>query len=316
MKKLTITSSPHVFTSLDTREMMKGVVKALIPVVAASLFFFRWQAFWVILMSVAGCVFAEYFLQKVRRRKVAISDFSGVLSGLLLALVLPPSTPLWMAFLGGVIAVGLGKEVFGGLGHNIFNPALLSRAFLMAAFPVAMTTWVKPFTLDTITTATPLGLAKFDGTLTSYSSLFIGNVGGCIGETSALAIILGGIYLLYKKIIDYRIPLAYIATVAAFSGIMHMISPGKYSPVMFHVLAGGLLIGAVFMATDPVTSPVTKKGRWIFGVGCGLVTMIIRVWGGLPEGVMYSILFMNALTPLVDRMARPRRYGLVKGKRA
>ncbi|MGB2661002.1 MAG: RnfABCDGE type electron transport complex subunit D [Candidatus Omnitrophota bacterium] len=314
MKKLTITSSPHVFAPLDTRAMMKGVLKALVPVVVAGLFFFKWQAFWVIVATIAGCIAAEYLLQRARGKDVAVKDFSAVLTGILLALVLPPSTPLWMAFLGGVVAIGLGKEVFGGLGHNIFNPALLSRAFLMAAFPVAMTIWSKPFTLDTITTATPLGLAKFSGTLTSYSSLFIGNVGGCIGETSALAIILGGIYVLYKKIIDYRIPLAFILTVAVFSGITHFIAPAKYSPAMFHVLAGGLLIGAVFMATDPVTSPVTKKGRWVFGIGCGLITMAIRIWGGLPEGVMYAILCMNAITPLIDRFARPRRYGEVKRK--
>ena len=170
MKKLTVTSSPHVFTPLDTREMMRGVIKALIPAVIASICFFKWQAFWLIFTSVAGCVITEYLLRRFRGQKSAINDLSAVVTGILLAMVLPPSTPLWMVFLGTVVAIGLGKEIFGGLGHNIFNPALLSRAFLMAAFPVAMTTWVKPFTLDTITTATPLGLAKFDGTLTTYGT--------------------------------------------------------------------------------------------------------------------------------------------------
>jgi electron transport complex protein RnfD len=309
MKKLSISASPHVFSPLDTKYMMKGVVKALLPVVAASLCFFRWRAVLVIFTAVAGCVLTEYALQKIRGRKVAIADYSGIVTGILLALVLPPAIPLWMVFLGAVVAIGLGKEIFGGLGHNVFNPALLSRAFLMAAFPVALTTWSNPFSLDTITTATPLGLAKFSGTVTSYVPLFVGNVGGCLGETSGLAILIGGIYMLYKKIIDYRVPVAYILTVAVFASITHFLSPAKFHPPMFHILAGGLLIGAIFMATDPVTTPVTRKGRWIFGTGCGLITMTIRIWGGLPEGVMYSILFMNAFTPLINRLARPKRYG-------
>ncbi|MFC1643902.1 RnfABCDGE type electron transport complex subunit D [Candidatus Omnitrophota bacterium] len=314
MEKLTINVSPHVFSPVDTRYMMKGVLKALIPAVVASLYFFRWQAAWIILSSVAGCVLTEYLLQKCRKKPVKITDFSAILTGILLALVLPPAIPLWMAFLGGVVAISLGKEIFGGLGHNIFNPALLSRAFLMAAFPVALTTWSKPIVLDTMTTATPLGLAKFGHIATPYLQLFLGDVGGSLGETSALAMLIGLAYLLYYKIIDYRIPVAYIGTVVVFSGIAYMIAPGECLPPLFHVLAGGLLIGAVFMATDPVTSPVTRKGRWIFGTGCGVVTMTIRMWGGLPEGVMYSILLMNACTPLINRLTRPRRFGAVKGK--
>jgi electron transport complex protein RnfD len=311
MKKVTISPSPHVFSPLDTRYMMKGVVKALAPVIIASICFFRGRAAAIILTSVAGCVLAEYLIRKIRGQKISINDWSAVVTGILLAMVLPPATPLWMTFLGGVVAIGLGKEVFGGLGHNIFNPALLARAFLMAAFPVAMTLWSEPFTLDTITTATPLGLAKFDQITTSYSSLFLGNVGGCLGETSALAILIGFIYLLYNKIIDYRVPVAYIATMAVFAQGARFFSWGPGFPPLFHILAGCLLLGAVFMATDPVTTPVTKKGRWIFGVGCGLVTMTIRLWGGLPEGVMYSILFMNAFTPLINKIARPRRFGSV-----
>ncbi|MGB3057738.1 MAG: RnfABCDGE type electron transport complex subunit D, partial [Candidatus Omnitrophota bacterium] len=241
MKKLTISASPHILSPLDTKYMMKGVVKALAPAVIASLCFYQWRAFLVLLVSVAGCVVTEYALQKFRGRKIAINDYSSVVTGLLLAMVLPPAMPLWMVFLGAVVAISLGKELFGGLGHNIFNPALLSRAFLMAAFPVVLTTWSSPFTLDTVTTATPLGLAKFDHIITSYFSLFIGNVGGCIGETSALALILGGFYMLYKKIIDYRIPVAYLVTVGVFAGITHLISPANFSPPLFHVLAGGLL---------------------------------------------------------------------------
>ncbi|MDP8299630.1 MAG: RnfABCDGE type electron transport complex subunit D [Candidatus Tantalella remota] len=314
MERLTINISPHVVSPVDTRYMMKGVLKALIPAVAVSLFFFRWYAVGVIFTSVAGCVIAEYVGQKIRGKQVRVNDLSAVVTGLLLAMVLPPAIPLWMAFLGAIFAVLMGKEIFGGLGCNIFNPALLARAFLMAAFPVALTTWTMPVTLDAMTTATPLGLAKFGPYAASYMSLFLGNVGGSLGETSALALLLGLGYLLYCKIIDYRIPLAYIGTVVVLSTIFYFISPDRFMPPQFYLLAGGLLLGAVFMATDPVTSPITPKGRWIFGIGCGLVTMIIRWWGGLPEGVMYSILFMNAFTPLINRMARPRRFGMVRGK--
>lgn len=309
MMKPTINVSPHIFSPVDTRHIMKGVVKALLPAIAASLYFFRWEAFWLILTCLAGCVSSEYVLQKAMRKKIAIDDYSAVITGILLALVLPPSLPLWMAFLGGVFAISLGKVIFGGLGHNVFNPALLARAFLMAAFPVALTTWVSPFTLDAVTTATPLGLAKFEHTAAPYMSLFLGNVGGSLGETSALALLAGGAYLLYCKIIDYRIPVAYIGTVIVFSGIMHLIAPREYMSPVFNVLAGGLLIGAIFMATDPVTTPITFKGRWIFGIGCGVITMIIRFWGGLPEGVMYSILLMNAVTPLINRIAKQKRFG-------
>ncbi|MBL7073252.1 MAG: RnfABCDGE type electron transport complex subunit D [Candidatus Omnitrophica bacterium] len=314
-KKLTINVSPHVLSPVDSRSMMKDVIKALIPALAAALYFFRLAALGVIVSSVAGCLVAEYALQKWRGKKIRINDLSALLTGILLAMVLPPALPVWMAFLGGVFAISLGKEIFGGVGHNIFNPALLARAFLMAAFPVALTTWVKPITLDAVTTATPLGLEKFDHIITSPVTLFFGKIGGSLGETSAVALILGGIYLLLKKVIDYRIPAAYMGTVILFSLIAREIAPDKFAPPMFHLLAGGLLIGAIFMATDPVTSPVTAKGRWIFGAGCGLITMIIRTWGGLPEGVMYSILLMNALTPIVNKMSRPKRFGVRKRKK-
>jgi electron transport complex protein RnfD len=306
---LTIAVSPHIHSPVDARYLMKGVLKALVPAIAAGLFFFRMQAALVMACCVAGAVLSEYAFQKARDKKIKISDYSAAVTGILLALVLPPATPLWMAFLGGVIAISLGKKVFGGLGCNIFNPALLSRAFLMAAFPVTMTTWTRPMSLDAVTTATPLGLAKFGSEVTPYYRLFMGNVGGCIGETSALALLIGIAYLLYCKIIDYRIPVAYLGTVFVFSGTVHAVSPGLCAPPVFQMLAGGLLLGAGFMATDLVTTPVTKKGRWIFGIGCGLVTMTIRIWGGLPEGVMYSILFMNAFTPALNRVTRPKRYG-------
>jgi electron transport complex protein RnfD len=292
---------------------MKGVIKALIPAVIASLYFFRGKAFWMMLTAVAACVITEYLLQKLRGRPIMIKDYSAVLTGILLAMVLPPALPLWMVFLGGVVAIGLGKELFGGIGHNIFNPALLARAFLMATFPVALTTWTSPISLDAMTTATPLGLEKFTHVVTPSVQMFLGNIGGSLGETSALALLLGGGYLLWKKIIDYRTPVAYIGTVVIFSGIAYLIAPDRYASPLFYVFAGGLLLGAIFMATDPVTSPITAKGRWIFGIMCGLVTMTIRIWGGLPEGVMYSILFMNAFTPLINKISRPKRFGARHG---
>ncbi len=314
MKKLEISFSPHIASPVDTRYMMTGVIKALVPVIIASIYFFRWRAVSVILTSVVASVLTEYAMQKLRHRKICINDHSAVVTGLLLALVLPPTIPLWMVFLGGVFAIGMGKELFGGLGHNIFNPALLARAFLMAAFPAALTTWVEPFTLDAVTTATPLGLAKFSHVAAPYADLFFGNVSGSLGETSALAILAGFVYLLYKRIIDYRTPVAYAVTLAVFSGSMHLILPDNVFSPLFYLLSGGFLIGSVFMATDPVTSPVTKKGRWIYGIICGFVTMTIRIWGGLPEGVMYSILFMNAFTPVINRITKPKRYGTGKQK--
>lgn len=309
MERLKISVSPHIHAPMDTKYMMKGVIKALIPAMLASVYFFRWYAVSVILTCVIACVATEFIMQKLRGKQVRLSDTSAILTGILLALCLPPAIPLWMAALGSVVAIALGKEIFGGLGCNVFNPALLGRAFLMAAFPVTLTTWNNPITLDAVTTATPLGLVKFEQTITPYAQLFFGNVAGSLGETSSLALLLGIAYLLYYKIIDYRIPVAYIGTVAAFAGITHMAHPAQFAPPIFHILAGGLLIGAGFMATDPVTTPVTAKGRWVFGIGCGLIAMTIRLWGGLPEGVMYSILFMNAFTPLINRYARPRRYG-------
>ncbi|KJJ84905.1 RnfABCDGE type electron transport complex subunit D [Candidatus Omnitrophus magneticus] len=309
MSKLNINISPHIYSPVDTACLMKDVVIALIPAIIASVYFFRLAAVFVISTSVVTCVMTEFILQKLKKRKIKINDYSAVITGILLAMVLPPAIPLWMVVIGGIFAIALGKEIFGGLGCNIFNPALLARAFLMAAFPIALTTWQMPFTLDTVTSATPLGLAKFSHVITSYKDLFIGNVSGSLGETSALAILIGGIYLLYKKVIDYRIPLAYTAVVLIFSGILYTISPERNTPPLFNILAGGFMIGAFFMATDLVTTPVTKIGRLVFGSGCGVITIIIRIWGGLPEGVMYSILVMNSVTPLINKVTKGHRYG-------
>ena len=258
----------------------------------------------------------------------SLKDGSGLITGLLLALTLPPGFPLWMAFVGGVVAIGMGKAMWGGLGQNVFNPALLGRAFLQAAFPTAITTWSPPDgryfslrgtngafpffqgeNLDGATGATPLSNMKFDHLPTDTMDLLFGSTGGSLGETCAIIIILAGVYLLIKKIINWRIPLSILLTVSVFSGIFYLIDPTIYPSPIFMILSGGMLLGAVYMATDLVTSPLTPKGLWIYGVGIGLLIVLIRVWGGLPEGVMYAILLMNAGTPLINRFSKTRTYG-------
>lgn len=304
-----ISSSPHMFDRLTARRIMWGVAIALIPVGISSIIFFKFLAIKLIIVCTISCVAAEALIQKARNKKITINDGSAVVTGVLLAMVLPPSIPIWAAIIGSVIAIGLGKQLFGGLGYNIFNPALLARAFLTAAFPTLLTKWTNPLTLDAVTKATPLGLMKFEHIQAHYMDLFLGNVGGCLGETSALAILIGGLYLFIKRYADWRIPLSFIVTSSLFAAILYVINPVLFPTILFQILSGGLLLGAIFMATDPVTSPVTKKGRWIFGIGCGIFVIVIRTWSGLPEGVMYSILLMNGLTPLVNRYTKPKRFG-------
>lgn len=300
---------PHLKSKDKTRKLMFWVIIALLPAVFASIYFFKIKAVLLIFTCIFTCIITEAILQKLRGVSVTISDLSGILTGLLLALVLPPGIPLQAAVLGSIISIFLGKQVFGGLGSNIFNPALVGRGFLALTFPALMTTWIKPFSLDAVTTATPLGLMKFEGLQENIFRLFLGNVSGSLGETSALALIIGGILLLITKSIDWRIPLGYLGTVGIFAFVMYLFNPAEYPHPYFSLLAGGLMMGAIFMATDPVTSPITKKGRWVFAFGCGIITVIIRYWGGMPEGVMYSILFMNALRPLIDRGTRPLPFG-------
>jgi electron transport complex protein RnfD len=317
-KKFTITASPHVFHGMNTPSMMYGVCVALIPAVIASVIFFRWKAVSLMIACISACVLSEVLFKKFRNKKVSIDDGSALVTGLLLAMVIPPDLPLWMAILASVFAIGIGKEIFGGLGYNIFNPALLGRAFLSAAFPVDMTIYSAPIfksmatgvsNIDATTCATPLGLMKFEGIITDTWSLFIGNVAGSIGETSALALLIGGGYLLIKRYADWRIPAGFIGAVCVLAGILHLVSPEEYPGILFHLLAGGIIIGALFMATDPVTSPTTKLGRWIFGIGCGLLVITIRTWSGQPGGVMYAILLMNGLTPVINIITKPKRYG-------
>ncbi|MDB4349385.1 RnfABCDGE type electron transport complex subunit D [Omnitrophica bacterium] len=308
-ENLVISSAPHTFNRLNVPQVMWGVVIALAPAIIASIILFKLLAVRLIATCIISCVATEVLSQKIRKKSIAINDGSAVVTGILLALVLPPSIPIWQASVGSVVAIGLGKQLFGGLGFNIFNPALLGRAFLMAAFPTFLTKWTNPLTLDAVTGATPLGLMKFEYIHTPYLDLFLGNIPGSLGETSALAILLGGTYLFIKRYAGWRIPFSFLLTAFLLSGVLHIMNPAAFPTPLFQILSGGMLLGAIFMATDPVTSPVTKKGRWIFGIGCGIFVIIIRTWSGLPEGVMYSILLMNSVTPLLNRFTRPRRFG-------
>jgi len=291
--RLVVASSPHIATPLTVQRIMFDVLLALMPATAAALVFFGARAGMLIALCVGAAVGTEALIKRARGKPLSIGDMSAVVTGLLLALNLSPTVPWWLPVVGGVFAIAVGKEVFGGLGFNIFNPALVGRAFLLASFPVHMTTWLWPIGaggwlsgFDATSTATPLALWKLQGISTPYLELFVGRVGGCLGETSALALLVGAGYLLLRGIIDWRIPLGYIGTVAVLTLVTGQ------DPV-FHMMAGGLMLGAFFMATDYVTSPVTKKGRWVFAVGCGVLTVLIRYFGGYPEGVSYSILLMN-----------------------
>jgi len=285
---------------------MLEVLMALAPAAVLAVFFFGVRALWIMLVSIAAAVGTEALIQKLTGRPITISDCSAAITGLLLAFSVPASLPLWMVAIGAAIAIAIGKAVFGGLGHNPFNPALVGRAVLLASWPAQMTAWVEPFTF--LTTATPLAALGLESAQTSYGALFLGAVPGSLGETSALAIIAGGLYLLWRKIIDWRIPAGYIGTVAIFTWIFGGEGLCGGDP-LFHVLSGAVLLAAFFMATDMVTSPVTKLGRLIMGIGCGLITSVIRLWGAYPEGVTYAVLIMNALTPLIDRYTQPRRFG-------
>ncbi len=316
-KTFILQSSPHFKDKDSVPKIMYFVILSLAPSVLASFYFFRQRALALYLSSILACLATEALFLLIRKKPVhSLWDGSAIITGILLAMTLPPSLPLEMAVLGGVIAIGIGKQAFGGLGYNIFNPALVGRAFLSSAFPVAMTTWIAPLTLkiDTTTFATPLGNLKFQnaialGTLTPLKDLFWGNIGGCLGETSAFALLLGGIFLLSRRVIDWRIPLGIILSLTVFTGAFWISNPDKYASPFFHLLAGGFLIGAIFMATDLVTSPITPLGTWIYSLAVGIIVGLVRLFGGFPEGVMYSILFMNTFVPLLNRYARPRILG-------
>lgn len=310
---IVVTSAPHVHSPDNVPTAMRDVLIALTPALLAALYFFRLPALLVILACVISAYAAEIVCLKIMKRESPTRESSAIITGLLLAFCLPPSLPLWMAVLGTIFAIVVAKHLFGGLGQNIFNPALIGRAFLLASFPVAMTNWTNP--LDGLSTASPLGIMKEAGSeiLPSLQEIFLGSVSGSIGETSALALLLGGAYLLYRRQIDWRIPGTFLGTVFLLTAIIGGIKgEGLWYP-FYHLCAGGLLLGAFFMATDWVTSPVTKLGRILFGIGCGLLVVLIRLKGGYPEGVAYSILLMNVVTPLIDRYTKARVFGRIKG---
>jgi Na+-translocating ferredoxin:NAD+ oxidoreductase subunit D len=321
--RLVVTASPHVRAPASTPVIMWTVVASLAPMVGAAFYFFGISALLIVAAATAGALLAE----RGFGTRGTLPDGSAVITGLLLGLTLPPGMPMWMAFLGGVVSIALGKQIFGGLGYNVFNPALVGRAFLMAAFPGAMTTWAAPpasvwqlagdtFALPLmsanpalmVTAATPLGLAKFEDTVTETWPLFWGTTGGSLGETSAALILACGAYLAWRRFLNWRTPVSILGTVAVLAAVIHQID-GSYPSAGFMLFSGGLVLGAVYMATDMVTSPTTNPGRWIFGAGIGVLVVVIRLWGGLPEAVMYAILLMNALVPFLNRVTQPRVFG-------
>lgn len=327
--KLIVTASPHIRREDSVPRIMWTVVATLVPVIMSSALFFGVGA----LLQVITATFVAVLTERATGKGGAIADGSATITGLLLGLSLPAGFPLWMTALGAAFAIVFGKQVWGGLGQNVFNPALVGRAFLQAAFPVAITTWPKagggffelhgdlfaiPLTHPApaaVTSATPLGLLKFEGKGTSLVDLIIGTTGGSLGETAALVILAGGVYLAWRGYLNWRIPVSIIATVAVVSSALHMIDATK-PDAWFMIFSGGLMLGAVYMATDMVTSPITDRGKWMFGIGIGVIVVVIRVWGGLPEGVMYAILFMNALTPFINRATQPRVFGTELGRAA
>ena len=316
-RPLLISSSPHFHTKNSVPKIMWTVVLALLPASGMAVYYFGFVALTMITACIAAALLTEIITNYMKGEAITIGDGSAAITGLLLALTLPPSFPVSGGVIGSVFAIAIGKQVFGGLGYNIFNPALLGRAFLQASFPVAMTTWTFPQTdkyasVDAVTAATPLAMFKFEKIITGFNDLFFGNISGCLGETSALALIIGGMLLLILKYADWRIPVSYLGTVFIVAAIFWLFDPENYADPVFHLFAGGLMLGAFYMATDMVSSPITALGSWIFGSGAGIILMVIRLFGGVPEGVMYSILLMNAFTPIINRYTRPKFFGEVR----
>ncbi len=317
--KLRLSPAPHLRSGESIEKIMYWVVIALLPALAWSVYVFGFPALRVILITTATTIAVEYIIQKTQKMRLSCFDGSAIITGLLLAMNLPSSAPWWMCVVGGLIAIGIGKMVFGGLGNNIFNPALVARVVLFISFPVQMTHWPVPLATDAISSATPLGLLGTSGAIKAMESfplmdMFMGRIGGSLGEVSALMLIIGGLILLTKGYIKWDIPVSFIGTTALMVYIINLINPGQTASVPFHLLSGGLMIGAIFMATDMVTSPLTTKGRLVFGFGCGLITVLIRIYGSFPEGVSFAILLMNAMTPTIDRYIRPRVYGTGRAK--
>lgn len=324
--QLNISPSPHIHGKETTEKLMYGVVLALMPAFFASVYFFGTGAIIVTATAVVSCITFEYLIQRyILRKPISVTDGSALVTGLLLALNLPSNIPVLMIVIGSLVAIGVAKMTFGGLGNNPFNPALVGRVFMLISFPVQMTTWpvasgFKTGYTDAVTGATPLAIIK-EGLKNGESlsqlmekipttfSMIIGNMGGSIGEVSALALLIGLIYLLYKKIITWHIPVSVIGSLGAFTAVMWIINPDSYASPVFHILAGGVLLGAIFMATDYVTSPMNPKAMILYGCGIGILTAIIRIWGAYPEGVSFAILIMNAFVPLMNTYIKPKRFG-------
>jgi len=310
--RFVVSASPHLRDTTNAARVMWWVVVALAPASVASIWIFGWRSLLVQALAVASCLGAEALSQLALKRPISIGDGSAMVTGLLLAFTCPATSPWWMILIGAVVAIFLVKQLFGGSGYNIFHPALAARAVLLSSWPVAMTAWSEPvrsfLRADAVSAATPLGLMKEAGRLQAaflpppWLDQFLGNVPGSLGETSKAALLAGAILLMALKIVDWRTPAGFLGAMAALSAVL-----GR-NPA-FDLLAGGAVLGAFFMATDMVTSPTTKAGRWIFGAACGLLTMLIRAYGGFPEGVCYAILFMNCLNPLIEQYVRPRRFG-------
>jgi len=326
MSMITVSPAPHDHSNVSVSKLMFGVIIALIPTFIVSVIFFGVGVLIITLTSMLSCVAFEYLIQRfILKKEPSISDGSAMVTGLLLALCLPANIPVWLVILGSLVAIGVAKMSFGGLGNNPFNPALVGRVFLFVSFPVQMSTYPEPlqnwFTYtDATTGATPLGLMKegikngdsipdLMNNIPPYIDLFIGKMGGSAGEIAAFALIIGLIYLLVRKIITFHIPVSIILTVTIFTGILWWSDPTKYANPLFHLLTGGLLLGAIFMATDYVTSPMTIAGMWIYGIGIGIITILIRIFGAYPEGVQFAILIMNAFVPLINKYIKPARFG-------
>ena len=325
-KLITISPSPHLHSQDSTKKLMRGVIIALLPAFAVSVMMFGWRSLIVTAVAILSSILFEFLIQKyLLKKKLSINDNSALLTGMLLAFCLPVNIPLGLVVLGSLVAIGVGKMTFGGIGNNPFNPALVGRVFLFVSFPVKMTSWPIPMGFktaltDATTGATPLGIIteglrneetvdKIMESIPSSMDMFYGKMGGSLGEVAAIALILGFLYLLIKKIISWHIPVSIVGTVILLTGILWLVNPEQNADPVFHILTGGLLLGAIFMATDYVTSPMTPKGMIIFGIGIGLLTVIIRRYGAYPEGVQFAILIMNAFVPLINSYAKPKRFG-------
>jgi electron transport complex protein RnfD len=322
--QLYLSSSPHAHSGETTDKVMRAVIYSLLPACGVSVYLFGWPALATLLLCTGGCLAAEALCRRGMGRPMTLGDGSAAVTGILLAMNLPPSAPWWLALLGAAVAIAIGKQVYGGLGYNPFNPALVARVVLLISFPVQMTTWTAPTPLgsgvDAVTTATPLGEMKTAVMLTGklpealqggLGHYFAGDMAGSLGEVSAIALLLGAAYLFWRRVLTWHVPATYLGTVVVLSGIFWLADPSRYPDPLFHLCTGGLILGAFYMATDMVTSPVTPKGMMVFGVGCGIVTVLIRLFGGYPEGVSFAILLMNAATPLIDRFTRPKKFGRV-----